>query len=362
MSPTPAIARNTKTVTSIDVLAPVFRNLHARRVSCVALRFVNVVNSAHRPVVSVITPAFNAAHFLPDTIRSVLAQTFQDFELVIADDGSTDGTPDIVRQWTRTDARVRLVTRPNGGSGAARNSAMAVARGEYFALLDSDDLWDPPFLAAQIGLLAQDPDIDVVTGNAFNLGGAFNGQPLRPVEARCRRLSLLEMIEHEDMVCVMSVFRRRVFERLGGFNEIAAHNEDYDFWLRAAHAGFAFLANPEPLAHYRRHSVSKSTDESGMIAGILCVFRRMLPICGDLPLERAAIRRQINRFEQQLLFARAKASLVRRDFAGAAETFGALSKIQRGFRAAAVARMSRMAPHALLWAYRAKSAWRARWC
>src|SRR5687767_14224700 len=91
------------------------------------------------PLVSIIMPAYNSAAFISDAIESALAQTVTDFELLIADDGSTDETLEVARRWARVDSRVRVSTAPNGGTASARNRAMSKAHGAYFALLDSDD-------------------------------------------------------------------------------------------------------------------------------------------------------------------------------------------------------------------------------
>ena len=312
------------------------------------------------PTVSIVTPAYNAERLLSDTVASVLAQTFRDFELLIVDDGSTDGTLELARHWARTDSRVRVFTQRNGGSSAARNIGIRHSRGEYIALLDSDDLWQPAFLATQMAIFDQHADVDVVTGNAYNLGGGFDGQPLRPAGSQWRRLSLLDILEHEDAVCIMSVFRRSVPERIGGFDETVIHNEDYDYWIRAAHAGFSFVANPAPLAYYRRHAESKSTNETGIIEGIVGVLRQARTLRQLQPAELAAIDRQINRFEQERILARAKASLRSREFVVAAREFEALSKLKGDFLSGAIARISRHVPQALLWAYCAKGAFRAR--
>jgi len=308
------------------------------------------------PTISIITPAYNASDFLPQTVASALAQTYRDFELLIVDDGSTDDTRDIAKSWERTDRRIRVLTRPHGGPSAARNTAIAHAQGSYFALLDSDDLWHPSFLDAQIRILTSESAVDVVTGNAYNLGGARDGQPVNPAGTSCRELSLREILEHENSVFVMSVFRRAVVERIAGFDERLPLNEDYDFWIRAAHAGFTFVRNPVPLGHYRRRPDSISANEIQMVTGIMRVFRKAQELCADRPRELAVIRKQLARFEQERLLASAKANLVGRNFAAAADDFNSLFDVRRDFLTAAIARMSRHLPAALLWAYRVKCA------
>jgi glycosyltransferase involved in cell wall biosynthesis len=312
------------------------------------------------PAVSIITPAHNAAPFLSETVASALAQTWRDFELLIVDDGSTDETQAVAREWERTDSRIVVLTRPYGGPSAARNTAIARARGSYLALLDSDDLWHPTFLDAQMAVFASFPGVDVVTGNAYNMGGARDGQPVNPAGTTCREIALLNILERENAVFIMSVFRRAVVERIIGFDETLPVNEDYDFWIRAAHAGFAFIHNPVPLGQYRRRPDSLSANEMQMVTGIIRVLGHARELCADRPRELAAIRKQLARFESERLLASAKANLVRWNIADATNDFNRLFDVRRDFSSAVMARMSRHAPGLLLWAYRLKCAMRAR--
>src|SRR4029078_8525580 len=114
------------------------------------------------PLVSVIIAPYNVEPYVGAAIRSALAQTFTDFELIVVDDGSKDGTANMVRQLARQDRRITLVQQTNCGLAGARNSAMRAARGEYFALLDSDDLWEPQLLEAQIAQFEARPEVDIV--------------------------------------------------------------------------------------------------------------------------------------------------------------------------------------------------------
>ena len=131
------------------------------------------------PAVSIIMPAYNVAPYIGEAIRSALAQTFTDFELIVVDDGSKDTTAEIVKAMAIEDERVRLVQQPNRGLAGARNTALRAARGDMFALLDSDDTWEPEFLAAQVGLLEARPDVDIVTGNGWYLDGPRHGSTCR---------------------------------------------------------------------------------------------------------------------------------------------------------------------------------------
>jgi glycosyltransferase involved in cell wall biosynthesis len=310
------------------------------------------------PLISIITPAYNTERFLSDAIESALAQTVADFELLIADDGSTDDTLEVARRWERLDPRVRVSTGPNGGTPRARNRAMQQARGSYFALLDSDDVWQPGFLEAQLAVFRDHPEADVVTGNAYNFGGPAHGRPLKAIGSTCRRLSLLEIIENEDAVCIMSVFRRRVFDGIGGFNPDLRQCEDYEYWVRAAHAGFVVLVNPAPFAYYRRRADSISANQTTHYNWVVVMYQSLRTLCHDRPIEQAAIERQLARFERERLLITARAHLVRGEFEEAASHFEKLSAVTRDPASAIIAGLSRHAPQALLWAYRAKAALR----
>ena len=235
---------------------------------------------------------------------------------------------------------------------------MRQAQGAYFTLLDSDDVWHPTFLAAQLEIFQRSPDVDVVTANAFNLGGAFDGQPLSSIAPECRPIALIDMLERENAVCIMSVFRRAVYDTIGGFDERLCCSEDYDFWIRAARAGFRFVQNPVPLARYRRRANSASADEIRMLEGIVTVLRSARGHCSESGVT-AVIDRQITRFEGQRLLARAKADLLSRRFGSAAHEFEALFGLRPSFVNGVMARASRHVPAMLLWAYRAKSAIRS---
>ncbi len=102
------------------------------------------------PLVTVIIPVYNGAEFIGETIDSALMQTYRNLEVIVVDDGSTDRTPEILRQYARKDQRVRVIMQANGGVSKARNTALAAARGEFIAPLDADDLWLPAKIARQV--------------------------------------------------------------------------------------------------------------------------------------------------------------------------------------------------------------------
>ncbi|HEY2908078.1 MAG TPA: glycosyltransferase [Vicinamibacterales bacterium] len=305
------------------------------------------------PAVSVIMPAFNVESYIGEAIESVLAQTYTDWELVLVDDGSKDGTRAVAERYRAANPdRIIVVSHENRGLAAARNSALRVARGSVFALLDSDDIWEPGFLAAQMRLLDEHPDVAIVTGNATTLGGALDGQPARPTDDRRPPLDLAEILRDETSVFIMSIFRREVVHRIGGFDERFRTNEDYDFWVRAASAGFRFIRNPKPLAFYRRHGNNLSASDVRMLAGILRVFNKAREAHEPGTEAHRLIEQQIDRFETELLAAEAREALGRGDVAGACTNLDALRRRRGGLKIEIAARAFRLAPRAALWVYR----------
>jgi glycosyltransferase involved in cell wall biosynthesis len=292
-------------------------------------------------------PAYNVAPYVGAAIRSALAQTFTDFELIVVDDGSKDTTAEIVKALTREDQRVRLVQQANRGLAGARNTALRAARGEMFALLDSDDKWEPEFLEAQLKILDGRPDVDIVTGNGWYLDGPRNGQLARPYPDRRPDPVLASIIGDEWSVFIMSVMRRRVYTSIGPFDEEMRSNEDYDFWLRAAVAGFTFARNDRPLGHYRVRNDSLSASNVRMLRGILHVYRKLGPTIAHCPAELAILEQQVCRFETELLAAEARLAIEIADFEAAREHLGALHA-RRGGAAIGLAHfLARWAPRTL---------------
>ncbi|MFL6278621.1 MAG: glycosyltransferase family 2 protein [Vicinamibacterales bacterium] len=308
------------------------------------------------PTVSVIMPAYNVAPYLPDAIESVLSQTFRDLELIIVDDGSPDSTFDIASDFARRDSRVRVLRQKNRGISSARNHAMRVALGSLFAILDSDDMWSPSYLERQLAILANNPACDIVTGNARLLGSARDGQPARPTPDDRGEPTLARMLEDETAVFIMSVFRRRVYEVIGGFDESMRTNEDYDFWIRAAIAGFRFCRNDEPLGRYRRRDDSLSAGELPMLHGIIRVLRKTRSAIKNRPAELAIVESQLLRFETELLAAQARSAIEEHDFRAASERLVALHRRRGGLAIRVAGMMARWTPGALSMAYNLRRA------
>jgi hypothetical protein len=311
-------------------------------------------------LVTIVMPAYNVAPYLGEAIDSVRAQTYRAWELLIVDDGSTDGTGEIADRSAALDTRIRVVHQQNQGLAGARNTALRLGRGEFFALLDSDDVWDPGFLEAQMEVFARHPETALVSGSARLLGGPRHGQPARPELPGAPVLTLEQMIADEAAVFIMTTFRRSVLETIGPFDSAKRRSEDWDFWLRAVIAGFVFRRNWRPLGWYRVREGSLSRDTPAMLVEMLHTLGKARAHVADGSAARRALDAQVARFERQLLLAEAKDALERKEFGAAAARLQALRRSGGGLMVALTGWLAAHVPSAALAAYRLRRL-RPRW-
>ncbi|MBX3237319.1 MAG: glycosyltransferase [Nitrospiraceae bacterium] len=236
--------------------------------------------SAIMPRVSVIIPTFNCERYLEQTVQSVLAQTYADYEVIVVDDGSTDGTHSLMAQYGRV---VRYFRQANQGASAARNLAMHQAKGEFIAYLDADDLWMPDKLAMQVAYMDAHPrcgllhtEVSVIDEQNRVLHARFNQETGRAVpEGACIRDLLIR--SHIQTLTVME--RRRVFDAAGEFDRRLPVAQDYLHWISVALLGWEIGYIPEPLGQYRWRQGSlmgnskRLLEDIAMINHILLVER-----------------------------------------------------------------------------------------
>lgn len=214
-----------------------------------------------------VIPAYNAERTLGESIRSVLAQTAQDFELVIVDDGSEDGTAAVARSF-QSDPRVQLVQQENRGLAASRNTGIAHAGSEYVSFLDSDDLWMPSFLAATGDALDSDPGAAFAYTDGWALDDASRRIKRTTVMVRQRppvppprdANEFLRQLVRRNFVLAEATVRVSVLERVGPFNAALPAVEDYELWLRLVANGYRALRPPGLLLIRRDRPDSMSKD------------------------------------------------------------------------------------------------------
>lgn len=214
------------------------------------------------PQVSVVIPAYNAMAYLPETLQSVLAQTFPDFEVLIVNDGSSDG----IEEWFATvqDQRVQLISQVNQGLSGARNTGIKHAQANYIAFLDADDLWEATKLEKQVHCLNANPEAGLVyTWTAYiNEAGISTG---RIFASEAEGDVWKTLILHNIVECgSVAMVRRECFATVGMFDRnLRSYVEDWDMWLRIA-TRYPFKVVKEPLVYYRQRSTSASKDWESM--------------------------------------------------------------------------------------------------
>lgn len=183
------------------------------------------------PKVSVIIPTYNRLPMVKEAVESVLAQDFEDFELIVVDDGSTDGTAEAIREYG---GRVRLIEHPhNRGVSAARNTGILHSRGKYIAFLDSDDLWVKGKLKIQVNFLDENPQYPLCYTDEIWIR---KGKRVNPMKKHSKYSGWI--FEKCLPLCIISpssaMMRKTLFQKVGLFDEALPVCEDYDFWLRVS--------------------------------------------------------------------------------------------------------------------------------
>ncbi|MEO0986046.1 MAG: glycosyltransferase [Cyanobacteria bacterium J06639_14] len=216
--------------------------------------------------VSVVIPAYNIETYLESALQSLISQTFEHFEVIIVDDGSTDKTHDIAKQFCYRDNRFKVVCKPNGGLSSARNYGIRHANSEYIALLDADDIYRPRKIETHVAILEQHASVGVVysASQAIRDDGksifiSLSGKPVdrNPLKA----LLFKNFIGHGSN----AIFRRSIFYEVGEFDETLRSSEDIDFWLRIAGTqNWTFYRVPEKLSCYRVRPSGLSFNIEGM--------------------------------------------------------------------------------------------------
>jgi Glycosyltransferases involved in cell wall biogenesis len=224
--------------------------------------------------VSVIIPTYNRAHYLGTAVRSVLNQNFNDFELIIVDDGSDDDTQHLVQSFR--DGRLRYIYREHRGISAAMNAGLRAARGDYIARLDSDDVWLPDMLGVEVEVLDARPEIGLVYAKAQAMDKDCNLLPdTRGAPGHYPGGSFRSMLVMDFTCNITIVVRRSCFGSVGLYDESLNVNEDWDMWLRVSvHYRFAFV--DRVVARFRYHDGNTTGTHSPFFLEHLSGRRRAL--------------------------------------------------------------------------------------
>lgn len=207
------------------------------------------------PQFTIVVPAYNAEATLAETLDAVVAQTIDDWECVVVDDGSVDGTLALAREYASREPRIRVIAQENRGTGGAYNAGVGAASGEWVTVCSADDVLLPGLLESMSRVISRDTIADIVSCNGYYWYPG--GSRVLVYPAGSQSSWTLAMLFERCFFSVGACYRRELFDRIDGYRE-DIYGEDYDFWLRAMAAGARHAYLDEPLALHRISDTQKT--------------------------------------------------------------------------------------------------------
>ncbi len=261
------------------------------------LKLLPMIKQTPSPTVSVVICAYNAAPYIAETLDSLFAQSFSDFEVILINDGSTDETATVIKPYLH---RIIYHEQPNQGPAAARNAALRLARGQYISILDSDDLWLPQYLEKMVGFLQSHPEFELYYPNAVYFGDShLNGKRFQAIYPSSQPFTLEKFLTKECSVFGLVTFRREVLEQVGVYDEELRGVEDFDLWLRMLQHGIRFSFTNEVLVKYRRHHVSLSSSSIPYYQQVIATLRKFQASNLTTPHQRELAERACRKVEAE---------------------------------------------------------------
>ena len=220
---------------------------------------------SHSPMFTIVMPVYNHEEYVGEAIQSVRDQTFQDWELIVVDDGSTDRSGEIVDRHAEADGRIRAVHQANAGQGAARNNAIAVARGQWMAYIDSDDKYLPEALQRYFDYIQAHPDAKFIYGYRHRLDGDGTITELPPGKYQDRVTDVKDLFQKTFLSQLCVCYRRELLEKAGAFDPQLWCADDYELNLRIGlHTRFEPIGLPTGLRRRHEANVSVQTGRTRM--------------------------------------------------------------------------------------------------
>lgn len=224
------------------------------------------INNMEKPNVSVIIPVFNCEKYIKYAIDSVLRQTYDSYELIVVDDGSTDGTLDIITEYDG----ITVLVKPNGGTSSALNTGIKSSKGNWIKWLSADDVLFDNYLEVMMKN-ARDDRINYCNYERINEYGEFIKNFIEPIERnnKTNKEQFDELMRYFYGNGSSSLIHKSIFDKIGLFDDSLKHSEDYDFWLKASKNGIIFELIPEILLKYRVHPEQLTNKVGGSIDEII---------------------------------------------------------------------------------------------
>lgn len=305
------------------------------------------------PTVSVIIPAYNTSAYIGNTVASVVAQTYTDYETIVVNDASPDS-----RELERAlapyrDRVIYMVLEQNRGLAAARNAAIRVARGRYVALLDSDDEWEPTYLAEQVTRMESEPSLAVLYPNARIVGDhPHAGRTFMDVCPSHGEATFRSVLTQRCNVFGSVLARREALVRVGLFDESLRSVEDFDLWLRLLASGARMGYTRRVLVRYRKRRDSLSANPIWMAQRVVQVLDRFAARRDVAPDDRAAVAERQAYFRAMLDLVEGKHAFFRLETDAALEHVERANDYFKSRRLRLVCALMRTVPGVLLRVYR----------
>lgn len=232
-----------------------------------------------KPKISIIMPAYNAENYIEKSIKSILNQTFNDWELIIIDDGSSDRTAEICKKYRRLDNRIIYLFQENLKQATARNNGLKFAKSDIIAFLDSDDLWLPNKLELTIFYFDLNKfDLiftDSYFGNDDEIKIGSNLKKMNVIDSEYfGKKAIVQFIEHNRIPILTVLVKKQIIENINFFDSKCVPAEDYDLWLRLLKAGYRFKSISLPLSIYRVQENSSTASDRLVTDTVLNIFMK----------------------------------------------------------------------------------------
>ncbi|MCR4665494.1 MAG: glycosyltransferase [Paludibacteraceae bacterium] len=229
-------------------------------------------NKKENRKVSIVTPVYNGEQYLSETIESVLAQTYTDWEMLIINDGSNDKSMDIAQSYADKDERIKVYSQSNAGSAAARNNGIRRAEGRYIALLDADDLWEPLFLKRQLQLM-EEKHCQLVYGAHKRING--KGEEILQPFIPPKQLYYKDLLKTCSISCLTGLYDTYPYGKVYLHEEFRSLRDDYVYWLTILRKTGVAYGNQGIVGSYRIHVSSLTANKLKMVKPQYRVYREV---------------------------------------------------------------------------------------
>lgn len=310
------------------------------------------------PEVSVIIPVYRGSQYIAQALKSVFAQGFTAYEVIVVNDGSPE-TEQVERELQPYQQQIIYIKQENAGPSSARNAGILQAKGEYIAFLDCDDAWHQNYLAEQLAQLRANPELDLIYCDALLVGTSPHaGKTVMEINPSRGAVTLESLLKLDcSVITSCTVVRRQCLVDTGLFDEERRCCEDYDMWVRIADRGGRLAYQHKVLALRRIHSQAITADPSYVIDSQVAVFRKLGESLPLIPVHQAIVKKQIARCMAEIQLHRSKADLMAGNYTEAAAAVRFANNYFHSRKLRGIEWIIRVMPRTVRLFYRTRSKW-----